>query len=131
MRVREKIHSGFFGRILRESNKTLKQLNLKGFQSLVIQLLSYPEKLTDPSTYVLHFSKRDSVTRTYIDTKEVLFTGKNLNDLHKKMSEEFSISDFTLVKHIPHAFEWKVLDPESSFTEKKKKTERTFKLGEL
>ena len=87
--------------------------------------------MTDPSTYVLHFSKRDAATRTYIDTREVLFTGKKLADLSDKLASEFGSDRFTMVKHVPHAFEWKVLDPEESFTEKKKKTERTFKLGEL
>lgn len=48
LRVREKIHSGFFGRILREGNRSLKQLNLKGHQALVVQILSQPERLTNP-----------------------------------------------------------------------------------
>jgi hypothetical protein len=35
------------------------------------------------------------------------------------------------LKHIPHAFEWRVLDPDSTVTEKKKKTITTYKLSEL
>jgi hypothetical protein len=36
MRIREKTFSGFFGRIFRENNKSLKQLNVKDHSSLVV-----------------------------------------------------------------------------------------------
>lgn len=36
LRIREKTFSGFFGRIFRESNKSLKQLNVKDHSSLVV-----------------------------------------------------------------------------------------------
>lgn len=36
LRVREKYFNGFFGKIYRETNKTLKQLNLKDRCSLVL-----------------------------------------------------------------------------------------------
>jgi hypothetical protein len=36
-----------------------------------------------------------------------------------------------VLKHVPHAFEWRVIDPDSTVTEKKKKTTVTYKLSEL
>ena len=58
VRVREKNSTGFFGKIFREKNKTLKQLNVKDHSSLVVQILAEPEYL-DNNTYVLLFSERD------------------------------------------------------------------------
>lgn len=79
-------------------------------------------------------SKRNSTQRTYVDTKEVLFTGKKLGDLKAFLATEFELKEdceFKIVKHIAHAFEWRVLDPDDVFTEKKKKTERILKLADL
>jgi len=39
--------------------------------------------------------------------------------------------DFKVLKHVPHAFEWKIIDPDSIVTEKKKKKTFTYKLSEL
>lgn len=36
IRVREKNHNGFFGRIFRDSNKTLKSQNVKDHSSIVL-----------------------------------------------------------------------------------------------
>ena len=36
-----------------------------------------------------------------------------------------------MLKHVPHAFEWRLIDPDSIVTEKKKKTTVTYKLSEL
>jgi len=36
-----------------------------------------------------------------------------------------------VLKHVPHAFEWKIIDPDSIVTEKKKKTTVSYKLSEL
>lgn len=68
IRIREKIHSGFFGRIFRESNKTLKQHNIKDRSSLVIQILDEAEELGH-NTFVLLFSKRNVVDKVYEETR--------------------------------------------------------------
>jgi len=65
--VREKASSGFFGRIFRDENKTLKQHGIKDRCSLIAQVLTEAEVLGD-NDYVLFFSKRDSATRTYTGT---------------------------------------------------------------
>lgn len=67
MRIREKTFSGFFGRIFREANKTLKQHNVKDHSSLVIQVLPEPEVL-DNNSFVLFFARRDITTKTYVET---------------------------------------------------------------
>jgi len=67
LRIREKTFSGFFGRIFREPNKTLKQHNVKDHSSLVVQVLPEPENL-DNNSFVLFFSRRDITTKTYVQT---------------------------------------------------------------
>jgi len=37
-----------------------------------------------------------------------------------------SADEVLIVKHVPHEFQWKKLDPTMEVTEKKKKTERKF-----
>ena len=73
IRLREKSGNMFFGKILREPTKTLKQLQIKNHTAIVVQVLKEPELLTDPNTYVLLYSVRDANTRTYSDTREVKF----------------------------------------------------------
>jgi hypothetical protein len=71
LRLRSKIHSGFFGQILRANEqvgggkskappreKTLKQLNIKDRSSLVIQILKDPEILENDENILL-FSLRN------------------------------------------------------------------------
>ena len=79
LRLREKSSNGFFGRIFREGQKTLKQVGVKDRSSLVLQVLQAPEILVDPNTFVLLLSERDSLHRTYVNTREVRFTGKTLD----------------------------------------------------
>lgn len=67
VRVREKQSNGFFGRIFREDTKTLKQHGIKDRCSLVIQIL-HEEEILKANDYVLFFSKRDSASRTYVET---------------------------------------------------------------
>jgi hypothetical protein len=64
LRIREKTFSGFFGRIFRESNKTLKQLNVKDHSSLVVQILPEPECLEN-NTFILFFARRDIISKIY------------------------------------------------------------------
>lgn len=71
---------------------------------MVLQVLSYPEVLTDPNTFVLLMSWRDSVTRTYKNTVEVKFSGKNLQDLINYVGTHSNGGEFKVVKHVPHEF---------------------------
>jgi len=64
LRIREKTFSGFFGRIFRESNKTLKQINVKDHSSLVVQILAEPECLEN-NTFILFYARRDIISKTY------------------------------------------------------------------
>jgi len=64
LRIREKSHSGFFGKIHREGTKSLKQLNIKDHTSIVVQLLPEPEVLP-PNTFVLLYSARNVATKEY------------------------------------------------------------------
>jgi len=112
LRIREKTFSGFFGRIFREPNKTLKQQNVKDHSSLVVQVLSEPETL-DNNLFVLFMARRDITTKTYVNTIEVKFAGTRIKDLKAKAREMFGIHEelqIELAKHVPHQFEWKWLD---------------------
>jgi hypothetical protein len=112
MRVREKTFSGFFGRIFREANKTLKQHNVKDHSSLVIQILPEPEQL-DNNSFILFFARRDITTKTYVQTVEVKFGGHHIRELKQTAREVFGIQEelqVELAKHVPHQFEWKWLD---------------------
>lgn len=80
MRIREKQSSGFFGRIFREGSKTLKQHGIKDRCSLVIQLLPEAEVLA-ANDYVLFYSKRDTATRTYHETRQVKLHVRKIDDL--------------------------------------------------
>jgi hypothetical protein len=130
--LREKSSNGFFGRIFREGHKTLKQVGVKDRSSLVLQVLQAPEILVDPNTFVLLLSERDSLNRTYINTREVSFTGKKLDQLFSFVQSQLGTEvEFKLVKHIPHAFEWKVLNPDEEVTEKKKNKVHKFMLRDI
>ena len=126
IRVREKTFNGFFGRIFRDNEKTLKQQGIKDRGTLVVQIL-HEEEVLEPNDYVLTYCKRDSVNRIYTDLVQVKLRALNINDLQLKAlelfgSEDATVSSIKIVKHVPHQFEWKVLDPdeEVSFKQKKK-----------
>jgi len=80
LRLRLKCFNGFFGKILRENKKTLKQLQVVDRCSLVVQVMSKPEELSS-DTYILFLSSRDSLQREYLNTLELRFTGSTLKDL--------------------------------------------------
>lgn len=134
IRLREKSHNGFFGRIFRENHKTLKQLGMKDRSSIVLQILKEAEELTDPNTYVLLLSWRDPVEKLYKNTVEVKFTGRKFSDLQDYMlshADETCKQNAKFVKHVPHEFTWKVMDGEMECKEKKKGKERKFLLKEI
>lgn len=113
----------YFGRILRDNKKTLKQLNVKDRTSIVVQVLDEPEVL-EPDTYVLLFSQRDVANQTYINQREVRFKGTKLSELRDKAREVFEVQDneeVEIAKHVPHAFEWKWLQEDEIVSEKRKK----------
>lgn len=129
LRVREKNHNGFFGRIFREDKKTIKQNNIKDRSTIVVQVLSEPEVL-EKDNFVLWFCRRDCDNRTYRDKKEIVFSGKRLEALQTKALEVFGEEDnFTGVgpaeiqisKHEPHNYRWMYIDPNETITEKNKK----------
>ena len=141
LRVREKQHNGFFGRIFKEDQKSLKQNNIKDHSTIVVQILDAPERL-EKDSYVLWFSKRNIETRTYTDYREVILQGKRLKDLALKALEVYSFESnlegvepdhIQMAKHQPHNFKWQYLDPEESITEKNKKGKqgKTFKVSEI
>ena len=80
LRLREKNHNGFFGRIFREQNKSLKSQNVKDHSSIVVQVLPEPEVL-DNETFILFFSERDVEQKTYKNTREVKLKCKKLADI--------------------------------------------------
>ena len=45
LRVREKAHNGFFGKIFRDLKKTLKQNNIKDHSTIVVQIMAEEEIL--------------------------------------------------------------------------------------
>lgn len=93
--------------------------------------MTEPEELGD-HTYILFMSWRDSESREYKNTCEVRFTGNQLMDLIQYVESHAEKGrTFKVVKHVPHEFLWKVLDPDMTMTQKKKKKEETFKLSEL
>jgi len=72
IRVREKNHNGFFGRIFRDDKKSLKQNNIRDHSTVVVQILTEPESLTKDQ-FVLWFCRRDCETNTYRDKREIVF----------------------------------------------------------
>ena len=135
IRIREKTHAGFFGKIFRENNKTLKQHGIKDRASLVVQVLLEEEEL-GADDFVVTFSKRDSVTRTYTDTIQVKLTATRINDLQLKALELYGNDDSTvstmkIAKHVPHQFEWKILDPDEELSLKQKKKTIKQRAGDI
>ena len=135
VRLREKQSNGFFGRIFRDGSKTLKQHGIKDRCSLVIQLLPEAEVL-GPNDYVLFFSRRDTASRTYIETRQEKINAKKIEELQMKALEIFGGEDSTvqsikIVKHVPHQFMWRELDPEEQVTIKVKKKSEKHRLGDL
>ena len=120
IRVREKTFNGFFGRIFRENSKTLKQHGVKDRGTLVVQILQEAEEL-GPDDFILTYSKRDSLNRTYTDMIQVKLNATRINDLQLKAIELFgddtsTVSTIKIAKHVPHQFEWKLLDPEEELS---------------
>jgi hypothetical protein len=93
-----------------------------------LQVLARPESLDDPNTYILLISERKASIRAYVDTNEVRFTGRTFQDLQAFLSK---MGGTRFVKHVPHEFVWKQLDPEMECSEKKKGKERKFLLKEI
>ena len=86
----------------------------------------YEEEVLGPNDFVLTFSKRDSVTRTYTDSIQTKLTATRISDLQLKALELFGTDDSTvstikIAKHVPHQFEWKVMDPDEELSMKQKK----------
>jgi len=115
LRLRLKCFSGFFGKILRENKKTLKQLQVVDRSSLVVQVMSEPEELSS-DTYILFLSFRESEKREYVDTCELRFKGSTLKDLFDQVRLVSDEREFRLAKHVPHEFIWKEIDPEMIVT---------------
>ena len=133
--MREKTFNGFFGRIFRDNEKTLKQQGIKDRGTLVVQIL-YEEEVLEQNDYVLTYCKRDSLNRIYTDLVQVKLRAMNINDLQLKALELFGSEDSTvnsikIVKHVPHQFEWKVLDPDEEVTYKQKKKTVKQRAGDM
>ncbi|CDW84271.1 ubiquitin carboxyl-terminal hydrolase 40 [Stylonychia lemnae] len=127
IRVREKQSNMFFGKIFRDQNKSLKQLQITNNSQIVIQVLREPEEL-DPNTMILLISRRDVTLRTYSQQVEFKFKSQNgiplIADLEKQCREFYQINDdesISIAKYFPHKFEWKKFDKEEEVVEKKKK----------
>ena len=141
IRVREKNHNGFFGRIFRDDKKSLKQNNIKDRSTVVVQILTEPETLTKDQ-FVLWLCRRDCETNTYRDKREIVFSGKKLEHLqlaaletfgHEEVMQDVKPEDISIAKHEPHNYRWLYIDPNETITEKNKKgkTGKTFKLSEI
>lgn len=85
---------------------------------------------------MLTYCKRDSLNRIYTDLVQVKLRAMNINDLQLKALELFGSEDSTvnsikIVKHVPHQFEWKVLDPDEEVTFKQKKKTVKQRAGDM
>ena len=85
---------------------------------------------------MLTYCKRDSINRIYTDLVQVKLRAMNINDLQLKALELFGSEDSTvnsikIVKHVPHQFEWKVLDPDEEVTYKQKKKTVKQRAGDM
>ncbi len=120
----------FFGRIIRDQTgeKTLKNLALPNQAQLVVQVLAEPEYL-DPNTMILLICKRNLTDKTYGEKREFKFTfpEKELPTIphlltsckqHMGLSQDEKVS---IAKYVPHAFEWKWLNPDEVLIEKRGK----------
>jgi len=137
IRVRDKLNTMFFGRIYRDKNKkqNLKQLGIKNDSQVVVQLLEEPEGELDERTFVLLFCRRQVEARTYSEKMEKKFTipkeDKFPTIAHLKACcrELYGFGEnqpVEIAKFIPHAFEWRHMDPEEMIEERtgKKKKQR-------
>ena len=85
---------------------------------------------------MLTYCKRDSINRIYTDLVQVKLRAMNINDLQLKAlelfgSEDSAVSSIKIVKHVPHQFEWKVLDPDEEVTFKQKKKTVKQRAGDM
>ena len=85
---------------------------------------------------MLTYCKRDSINRIYTDLVQVKLRAMNINDLQLKALELFggedsSVNSIKIVKHVPHQFEWKVLDPDEEVTFKQKKKTVKQRAGDM
>ena len=85
---------------------------------------------------MLTYCKRDSINRIYTDLVQVKLRAMNINDLQLKALELFGSDDSTvnsikIFKHVPHQFEWKVLDPDEEVTFKQKKKTVKQRAGDM
>ena len=85
---------------------------------------------------MLTYCKRDSINRIYTDLVQVKLRAMNINDLQLKAlelfgSEDSSVNSIKIVKHVPHQFEWKVLDPDEEVTFKQKKKTVKHRAGDM
>ena len=85
---------------------------------------------------MLTYCKRDSLNRIYTDLVQVKLRAMNINDLQLKALELFGSEDSTvnsikIVKHVPHQFEWKVLDPDEEVSYKQKKKTVKQRAGDM
>ena len=85
---------------------------------------------------MLTYCKRDSINRIYTDLVQVKLRAMNINDLQLKAlelfgSEDSSVNSIKIVKHVPHQFEWKVLDPDEEVTFKQKKKTVKQRAGDM
>jgi len=136
IRIREKQRNMFFGRILRDHTKSLKQQSIQSNAQIVVQVLEQPEVL-DANMFVLLLCKRNVSLRTYMVKQEVkfIFPGETprLEDLVNTCRVHLSLlpsEEISVAKYVPHIFEWKWMNPEEDHVEKvgkKKKTEIHFK----
>ena len=94
----------------------------------MVQVLAEPEFL-DPNTMILLISKRNIGERTYGEKREFKFTypEKELPTIpHLLVSckESMAIAKdekVSIAKYVPHAFEWKWLNPDEVLIEKRGK----------
>jgi len=125
LRVRTRQSSYFFGRILREVKKPLKQQNVQNMTQIVVQPLEEIEEL-DPKTFILLICRRDVQTRTYGPKTEFKFTfpGKfpRFEDL-EMACRVWAATDLpiSIAKYVPTKFKWAHIDPEEEVVEKRKK----------
>lgn len=125
MRLRNRSRNLFFGKILREKNKTLKQLKINSGVHLVVQFLDEAETLKN-TEIILLIRKRDVANMDYHAFIEFKYDhGKNLptlNNLSNQLAVPLGINseNMSIAKYIPHAYDWKYWDPNEDIEVKKK-----------
>lgn len=125
VRLRNRSRNLFFGKILREKNKTLKQLKINSGVHLVVQFLEEAENLKNTEILLL-VRKRDVANMDYHAFIEFKYDyGKNLptlTHLCEQLSAPLEIlsENMSVAKYIPHAYDWKYWDPNEDIEVKKK-----------